>query len=92
MKKMDVVNKIAAHKTSILVCFSDPPKPPKSKDREKKGRIGDKDKPGLLLLLAMIVVFYICGSIVQWNFIIVFCLSIVFGIFLYWFGLQHEAV
>ncbi|XP_052779223.1 cysteine-rich with EGF-like domain protein 2 isoform X1 [Mya arenaria] len=69
----------------------DPSKAPKSKEKKKKEH-SEKDRPGLLILLGMLVVFYVCGSIVQWNFIIVFFLSIVFGVFLFWFGSQHEYV
>ena len=68
------------------------PKKAKTKDTQKKRELRDTDKPGLLLLLGMLVVFYVCGSIVQWNLMIVFLLSIVFGVFLYWFGSQHEYV
>lgn len=78
-------------KSILSRLLSDRPKPPKSKEK-KKTESSDKDRPGFLFLLAMIVVFYVCGSIVQWNLVIVFCLSVVFGAFVYWFGSQHDVV
>jgi len=75
---------------SIFILLSDRPR---SKSKEKKKiESTDKDRPGVFLLLAMIVVFYVCGSIVQWNLVIVFLLSVVFGVFVYWFGAQHDVV
>ncbi|KAL4226739.1 Cysteine-rich with EGF-like domain protein 2 [Mactra antiquata] len=68
-----------------------PPKSSKSKDnKDKKKGNTEKDKPGFIMILGMILVFYICGSIVQWNLIIVLGLSTVFAVFLYWFGMQYE--
>ena len=79
---------------SFLV--SDIPKPKsssKSKDKDKKKSAKTvHQKPGLLFLLAMVVVFCVCCSLVQWNLVIVFFLSVVLGVFVYWFGQQHDAL
>lgn len=80
---------LASLKNSVLL--SDPNKSYKSKEK-KRAENQDKNRPGLLFLVAMIVVFYVCGSMVQWNLVIVFLLSIVFGLFVYWFGSQHDVL
>ena len=67
---------------------SEPPR--QSKPKEKKKGKQDKDKPGFWFLVGMIVVFYICCSLVNWNFIVVFILSIALGFFIYWFGSVHD--
>lgn len=78
-------------KKNSVSFLSELPKSSKSKEK-KKTESTDKHRPSVYFLLAMIVIFYVCGSVVRWNFVIVFFLSIVLGVFVYWFGSLHDVV